>query len=138
VPDNVELVKRSFAAMRAWDIDALIQLYHPDVVFLPMTGTLVDSGGYRGHDGVRAYLAEAQDLWDFLEPHGELFVDAGDYVVVAGHCRVRGRVSGAESDPACGWAIGVRDGLIVSHKACLSYEEALKWAGLEPAEGPAA
>ena len=40
--------------MCAWDLDTLLQLYHPDVQFLPLTGTRVESGGYRGHDGVRA------------------------------------------------------------------------------------
>jgi ketosteroid isomerase-like protein len=138
VPDNAELVRRSFAAIRAWDIDALLRLYHPDIRFMPMTGTRVETGGYHGHDGVRAYLAEAEELWEVLEPKGELFMEAGDYVVVAGHCRVRGRVSGAESDPVCGWVIGVRDGLIVSHQACSSYEEALEAAGVEPAQDPTA
>jgi ketosteroid isomerase-like protein len=52
--DNVALVTRSFEAMCAWDVDALLQLYHLDVQFLPLTGTRVESGGYRGHDGVRA------------------------------------------------------------------------------------
>jgi ketosteroid isomerase-like protein len=52
--DNVELVKKSFEAMRAWDVDALLRLYGPDVEYLPLTGTRVESGGYHGHDGVRA------------------------------------------------------------------------------------
>ena len=54
--------------------------------------------------------------------------------VVAGSCRVRGRVSGAESHPACAWLIGVRDGRILSHRTCASYDEALQAAGVEPAE----
>jgi ketosteroid isomerase-like protein len=138
VPDNVDLVKRSFEAMRAWDVDTLVRLYHPEVRFLPLTGTRVESGGYRGHAGVRAYLSEAQDLWDVLEPVGQVFEEHGDFVVVTGRCRVRGRTSGAESNPVCGWAVGVRDGLIVSHRACSSYEEALEAAGVEPAKDPAA
>jgi ketosteroid isomerase-like protein len=133
VPDNVELVRSSFEAIRAWDIDALLRLYHPDIEFMPLTGTRVESGGYQGHDGVRAYLSEAQELWDILQPVGDSFMDAGHCVVVAGHCRVRGRTSGAESDPVCAWVICVRDGLIVSHRACSTYEEALRAAGLEPA-----
>jgi ketosteroid isomerase-like protein len=62
VPDNVELVRRSFEAISAWDIEALLQLYHPEIEFLPLTGTQVETGGYLGHHGVRAYLAEAEDL----------------------------------------------------------------------------
>src|SRR5918992_875731 len=101
--DNVALVMRSFEAMRAWDVDALLQLYHPDVAFLPLTGTRVKSGGYRGHDGVRAYMSEARDLWDVLQSVGEVFTEVGDHVLVTGRCRVRGRASGAESNPACAW-----------------------------------
>jgi ketosteroid isomerase-like protein len=134
---NVDLVARSFAAMRAWDVDALLQLYHPDIEFMPLTGTRVESGGYRGHDGVRNYVTEARELWDIMEPHADSLTDVGDCVVVAGHCMVRGRTSGAESDPACAWVIRVRDGLIVSHRTCSTYDEALEVAGVAPAADPA-
>ena len=136
MPDNVALVRRSLEAICAWDLDTLLQLYSPDVRMLPLTGTRVESGGYVGHDGVRAYMSEAQDLWAVLEPVGEVFTEVGDHVLVTGRCRVRGRSSGAESNPVCAWAIGVRDGQIVSHRACESYEEALRVAGVEPAEDP--
>ena len=119
--------------MGAWDIDQLLTLYHPEVEFLPLTGTRVETGGYRGHDGVRAYLAEARDLWDVLEPDGNHYEDLGDRVVVGGTCRVRGRASGAESAPAFGWVIGVRDGLIVSHRTCSTLEEAERIAGVQRA-----
>jgi ketosteroid isomerase-like protein len=58
VSENVDLVRRSFEAMSAWDVDTLLRLYDPEVEFLPLTGTRVESGGYRGHEGVRAYFAE--------------------------------------------------------------------------------
>ena len=132
--ENIELVKRSFEALSSWDVDGLLGLYDPDVQFLPLTGTRVGTGGYRGHDGVRAYLEEARELWDVLEPHGHEYVDLGDRVLVAGSCRFRGRSSGAESDPACAWVVGVRDGRIVSHRTCATYDEAVHSAGLEPAE----
>jgi ketosteroid isomerase-like protein len=129
VSDNVELVRRSFEAMAAWDVDALVELHDSDVEFLPLTGTRVETGGYRGHQGMREYFAEARDLWEVLEPQGEHYTDLGDRVVVAGRCRVRGRVSGAESHPSCAWVIGVREGRIVSHRTCETYEEALAHAG---------
>jgi ketosteroid isomerase-like protein len=137
VPNNVDLVRRSFAAVSAWDVDALIPLYHPDAEFLPLTGTRVESGGYHGHAGIRAYMREAEDLWEVMQPTGDIFEDFGDYVLVQGHCLVRGRASGAESDPVCAWVVGVRDGVIVSHRACSSYDEALEVAGAKPAEYPA-
>jgi uncharacterized protein len=137
VPDNVEVVRRSFEAMRAWDVEALLRLYDPRIEYLPLTGTRVESGGYRGHDGVRAYFAEARELWDLLEPEIEDCKDLGDCVVVAGRCRVRGRASGAEDNPRCAWVIHVRDGTIISHRTCATYDEALRAAGLDPARGHA-
>jgi ketosteroid isomerase-like protein len=127
--ENVALVRRSFEAMCAWDVDALLRLYAADIEFLPLTGTRVETGGYRGHEGVRAYFEEARDLWDVLEPQGVEFHDLGDRVLVAGRCRVRGRVSGAESDPACAWVIGVSGGTIVSHRTCADFDEALEIGG---------
>jgi ketosteroid isomerase-like protein len=132
--ERVELVRRSFEAMSAWDVDALLRLYHPDVEFLPLTGTRVEIGGYRGHEGVRAYFAEARELWDVLEPEGDEYRDLGDCVVVAGRCRVRGRASGAESHPACAWVIRVWEGTIVSHRTCATHDEALRIAGAERGE----
>jgi ketosteroid isomerase-like protein len=134
--ENVELVRRSFDAMAAWDVDGLLALYDRDVEFLPLTGTRVESGGYRGHEGVRAYFAEARDLWDVLEPQAGECTDLGDRVLVSGHCRVRGRASGAESHPACAWVIRVRDGRIVSHRTCATYEEAVEIADLASAGEP--
>ena len=131
VSSNIELVRRAFAAVAAWDVDALRQLYHREIELLPLTGTRIETGGYRGHEGVRAYMQEAHDLWDVLEPQGDQFHDLGDRVLVVGHRRVRGRSSGAEDDPACCWVIGLRDGLIDWHRACASYEEAAQAAGVE-------
>ena len=45
---NVDIVKRSFDAIAEGDVDALLRLYDPAVEFLPLTGTRVESGGYRG------------------------------------------------------------------------------------------
>ena len=126
--DKVELVRKSFEAMRAWDVDGLLRLYDPEVEYLALTGTLVESGGYRGHEGVRAYFAEARELWDVMEPEGHDFRDFGDCVVVTGRCRVRGRASGAESHPACAWVIRLRAWTIVSHQTCATHEEALRVA----------
>jgi ketosteroid isomerase-like protein len=134
VTPNVALVKRSFEAMRAWDVEALLRLYDPDVEFLPLTGTRVETGGYRGHEGVRTYLAEARELWDVMEPQDHEYRDLGDRVLVAGRCLVRGRRSGAESNPACAWVIHVRDGTIVSHRTCATVDEAVEIADAELTE----
>jgi hypothetical protein len=39
-----------------------------------------------------------------------------------------------KSHPACAWVVAVRDGMIVSHRTCETYDEALRFAGVAGAE----
>jgi ketosteroid isomerase-like protein len=127
---NVEVVRKSFDAIGRWDIDALVELYAPDIEFLPLTGTRVESGGYIGHDGVRAYFEEVGEVWDQMLPHADDVRTVGDQVVVLGGCAVRGRGSGAESDAPMAWVITVREGKVRRHRGYRTREEALEAVGL--------
>ena len=128
--ENVEIVRRSFDAMGRWDVDGLLELYDPHVQFLPLTGTRVESGGYRGHAGVRAYFEEVANVWDELHPYGDDFRTVGNNVVILGGCTVRGRGSGAEADTPMAWVVSVREGKITSHRGYRTWKDALEAAGL--------
>jgi ketosteroid isomerase-like protein len=128
--ENVEVVRRSFDAIRRWDIDALLNLYDAHIEFLPLTGTRVESGGYLGHAGVREYFEEVADIWEELRPYADDFRTVGDYVVVLGGCAVRGKGSGAETDTPMAWVITVYDGKITEHRGYRTRMEALEAAGL--------
>jgi ketosteroid isomerase-like protein len=114
--DSSAIVRRSFEAISDADIDALLELYDEEIEFLPVTGTRVESGGYHGHDGVRAYFEEVAPIWETMKPYGTDFHQVGDAVVVSGGCLVRGRGSGAETDSPMAWVVTVRDGKITSHR----------------------
>lgn len=133
--ENVEIVRRSFEAIGRWDIDGLLDLYDPEIEFLPLTGIRVESGGYRGHSGVRAYFEEVSSVWDVLRPYGDDFRIAGDSVVVLGGCAVRGHGSGAETDTPMAWMVTVRDGRITHHRGYRTREDALEAAGLSSRPG---
>jgi ketosteroid isomerase-like protein len=123
--DNVETVRRSFELITAADLDALLQLYDPEIEFLPVTGTRVESGGYHGHQGVRDYFEEVAPIWEAMRPYGTHFEEIGDAVVVYGGCVVRGRGSGAETDSPMAWVVTLEDGKIVSHRGFRDPESAL-------------
>jgi ketosteroid isomerase-like protein len=127
---DVEIIHRAFEAIGNRDIDALVRLYEPNAEFRPLTGTLVESGGYRGHEGIRAYFEEVDDVWDQMLPHADATRSKGGLVVVIGGCMVRGRESGAETDTAMAWVFHVREGRIASHRAFTDASEALSAAGL--------
>jgi ketosteroid isomerase-like protein len=134
VEDKVEIVKRSFDAIGRGDLDDLLALYDEEIEFLPLTGTRVESGGYRGHQGVRDYFTEIGEIWDVMEPHADQTETVGDRVVVVGGCAVRGRGSGVVTDAPLAWVITVRDGKVTSHRGYRTADEAREAAGLEEGE----
>jgi hypothetical protein len=128
--ENVEIVHKSFDAIGGGDLDALLELYDPDIRFEPLTGTRVETGGYRGHQGVRQYFEEADEVWDEVRPVAGEITTTGDEVVVFGHCSIRGKASEIETDFPCSWVITVRDGKITRHRVYGTTGEALEAAGL--------
>jgi ketosteroid isomerase-like protein len=128
--DNSDVARQSFEAIGRWDIDGLLELYDPEIEFLPLTGTRVESGGYIGHAGVRAYFEEVAEIWDRLHPHAHDVRTVGDHVVLLGGCAVRGRGSGAESDSPMAWVLTLRDGKVTRHRGYRTRAEALEAVGL--------
>ena len=128
--ENVEIVRKSFDAIGRGDLDALLALYDPDIEFEPLTGTRVETGGYSGHQGVRQYFEEADEVWDEVRPVAGEIRTIGDEVLVFGHCSIRGKASEIETDSPCSWVVTVRDGKITRHRVYRTNSEALEAAGL--------
>jgi ketosteroid isomerase-like protein len=128
---NIQIARQTFEAICARDVEGLLQLYDPEIEFQPLTGMQVELGGYQGHAGVRRYLAEAAEIWDEMLPHADDVRASGEHVVIVGGCAVRGRGSGAVSDPPMAWVLTFRDGKVVRHRAYRTSDEALKAAGLD-------
>ena len=134
--NNVEIVRSAFDAIRRRDIDALLSLYHPDIEFLPLTGTRVEHGGYAGHSGVRSYFDEVAEVWEEMRPYEESSHPVGDHVVVTGGCAVRGIGSGVASDDPMAWVITLADGKITRHRAYRTAAEALDAVDGQDSDGP--
>jgi len=128
--DNQQIVRWTFEAICDEDIDRLLGYYDDRIEFLPLTGTLVESGGYVGHGGVRDYFEECAEVWELMQPHADDLRTVGDHVVVLGGCAVRGRGSGAGSDNPMAWVITLRDGRVIRHRGFATREEALDAVGL--------
>lgn len=127
---NAQVARESFERICRLDIDSLLELYDPEIEFLPLTGTRVESGGYNGHQGVRDYFEECAEIWELMQPHADDVRTVGDDVVVLGGCAVRGRGSGARSDNPMAWVITLREGKVIRHRGFATREEALDVVGL--------
>jgi ketosteroid isomerase-like protein len=127
---NVDVARELFDAVRHQDASRLIELTHPDVEWHSFFALGEEGGVYRGHSGIRRYVAELQDTWEVVDPELEDELSVGAVVLLVGRLRYRGRGSGAESESQAGWALTFRDGKVVRFRAFQDPERTLEAAGL--------
>ena len=125
----MEVVRDAFDAFGAADVERLLQFMDPEIKFEPHLALL--EGNYRGHDGVREFMADA-----FLTPEDSVsridrdFRDLGDRVLASGTFHIRGGISGIEYEAPFAILARVREGRIVHMKDYVNEAEALEAAGL--------
>jgi ketosteroid isomerase-like protein len=109
--DDLEVVKAIYAAFARRDLDGVLPFLAPDCE-LHAAGTASAAGRsapYRGHDGVRAYFADAGAVWEELVLHAEDFRVVPGSVIVIGH--VTARRGGQDMHRSVVWTWRLRDGL---------------------------
>jgi ketosteroid isomerase-like protein len=132
--ENVELVRQGVARWRAGDyaalLDFLVSNSAPD---LELYSRLAGFGGepYRGHDGLRAWIADIQENFERFDPWlDEVRAVGDDRVVAVGGIRFRARESGIDMSERLGWVYEFRNGLLRRMMFYGSPSEALEAAGL--------
>ena len=135
--ENVEIVRAAIDAVARQDLTRLIELADPEVEWHSFLAQLGEGGVYRGHDGLRQYVEDLRDAWEFLRTDVDDFLAVGAVVVVVGRLRYRGKGSGVETESAAGYVTRFRDGRLVYMRAFRDPEEALMALGLPEQAGHA-
>jgi ketosteroid isomerase-like protein len=126
---NADIVRQVFDAFSRRDLQALIALSDPEIVFQPQTGRLAGRDEpYRGHEGLRAYLADVAQVWQELRSEPDEYVELDDRVVCTG--RVYAWGIGRVIDAPAGWVWRLRDGLVVEGRVYETRRGAYEAAGL--------
>ncbi len=130
--ENVETCRRAFEAGNNRNLDAFLKELHSEVKWHPAMSALLGGSKtvYRGHDGVRRWWREVTDELPEAEFEFPDIRDLGDRVVALGRLRVRGRVSGAETETPFAYVVDLEDGTMVHVRAYRDHQEALEAAGL--------
>ena len=129
--ENVEVVRKQFAALEGSDLDAVAVFWHPDIEWRAVEGAADDVGVMRGRDRLRRYYEDWISTFDHLRAEVErILFDADGRVVVSVRNYGRGRGSGVETEGRYYVACTVRDGQIVSGREYESSSQALEAAGL--------
>lgn len=132
MPDpNTQVVRRAFDAFTRRDVDAFLQIMDAEVeLYLPETAALAgEPSPYRGHDGVRRYFEQVEQVWERLEVFLHEYHEADGQVLVVGRVRSQGR-DGRIGDTPAHWVWQIENGLITRASVYTDRDEALAAAGL--------
>jgi len=125
---NVEVVKGLYRTFNRRDVTGLLELLDPDVEWVPVLAVL-EGRVYRGHEDVRRWVEDLGSDWEFFEVSYEEMRDLGDRVLVFGHWRARGRISGGESEQPGAWLYEIKEGKVVRLQTFANRDEAAAAVG---------
>ena len=128
--ENVEIVRRSFEAWNAGDVQAIRRFYAEDALVETIDGLTKLGEAYKGDDPVGRWFADVREAWDDAHWQIERIFDGEDVVVSLYRATGVGRMSGAEVSRGFAGVYRIRDGKIASERVYLDLNEALEAAGL--------
>ena len=127
---NVETVRRLFAALNRGDLDELEAITPHDFELDRGASNSPDRRVYRGPKDIRRLWSNLLDAWSEFEFYEIEMIDAGHAVIRVGGIRGKGKSSGVEvaAEGATLWRF--RNGKPVSARLFQSKAEALEAVGL--------
>src|SRR5947209_20327383 len=108
--ENVQAARRLLGAVAERDLGTILELVDPEIEWRSFLAAFLEGGAYRGHEGMRRYVADLQEAWDYLRPEVDDLLDAGDVILGVGQIHYRGKGSGVETTTSVGWVFRFRAG----------------------------
>jgi ketosteroid isomerase-like protein len=93
--ENVEIVRQAFAAINRGDRETAFGFADPEIV-VDATRRVFNPTTYVGIQGIRAWAADMDEVWEEFRAEEIEFFDAGDSVVVFIRLHGKGTGSGVE------------------------------------------
>ena len=111
----VHIAKDFYSAVAARDMDTALSLLSPDVVwiFYGPEDAIDYAGTYKGHEGVRQFIADEEKTVDISEVTRDFFAVDGNVVIVTGRQKGAGKMTGGEYDVSWSHLFTIENNLIV-------------------------
>jgi ketosteroid isomerase-like protein len=123
---NVELHRRLNAAFAALNVDALLEICDPQLEFETRFAPLGGVPVYRGHEGMRAFMHDMQEVWGADIGFGvEEFFDFGERTLALYELRARVPQSRTQVTMPATVLATWRDGLCTHWKSYVDRTQAL-------------
>jgi ketosteroid isomerase-like protein len=127
--DKVELHRGFGDALNAHDMEAILAYCNPNIEL--HSGIAAIQGVYHGHDGVRRWHCDNQEVWgEEIRVEPEAVCDLGEHTLAFYVARGRGQRSGVEVAMPQAAVVRWRDGLITYIKSYRDREDALRDLGV--------
>ena len=126
--ENVELARAGYELFNRGDLDGLLELCAPDIVWRDPGNP--DTPDVSGRDGVRSYFETVLEPWENLRREPEEIIDAGDRVLALWRMSARGTGSGIEIDMTGADLLTFEDGMLALWEAYTDRAKAREAAGL--------
>jgi ketosteroid isomerase-like protein len=131
--ENVEVARGAYQAFNgvfsAGDIPGWLAFYTPDAE-LHDPADLPDAGVHRGHEELRKWAEQLNEVAEDLRVEHERFIEAGEFVVVTVRISAKGREGGVLTEMNTFHVLEFSDGRISRVRFYLTEDEALEAAGL--------
>jgi ketosteroid isomerase-like protein len=125
--ESGEIVRAAIDAWNRGDFDAWIGAWDEQADFYPLRAQL-EGDVYRGHDGLRRFVAEIAEEWEQVRFKVDEIRGAGEQVVALGRLRARGRGSGVERDIPLALVGVVRDGKVLYSRCAAMRSRTARYA----------
>ncbi len=110
-PERLAERGRAFEAWNRRELEPWIETFAPDCEWHPATvGSVVgETMPFRGHAGLRAFVREASEVWEYFELEAHQLLLRGRLSLALGRVRARGRASGVATETAMYWLNELND-----------------------------
>jgi ketosteroid isomerase-like protein len=124
VSSNSELLLAGYDAWNRGDLEAYLELLHPDVHIFT-SGLFPDlARDYSGRERAATFWRQMHEPWELFRIDVEHIEDEGDWAIASLRFRARGADSGVEVDMRFGMAMRVSDGLGIEFLNRRTFDEA--------------
>ena len=132
--ENVDAVQAGFDAFNSGDDDAWLALWHEDAELHELP-EVPDADVYHGHEGIRAWIANARSLLRDFRFEPRRLQERGDTVLAEVAAGGTGAGSGVPVEWTAYIVLQLRDGKVARAQGFLNREQALEAAGLRESSG---
>jgi ketosteroid isomerase-like protein len=120
-----QTIHRAYEAWSRRDIEALLEVVHPDAVARPILGANIGTSVYRGREGLREWFHDLHQEWETFETTVTGIEERGHRAVLTVKVHARGRASGVVIDDELYHLVEIRDAMILRLEAFQEKDNAM-------------